>query len=213
MTPFEVWKKNKGRCDLRKYTRKFEENFKVKSSLTEVGNVYAISYRANYENQTDKHHITPVILSFGRFLDDNGTKYVRGLNLLYLKTNEAIDILNEVYAIIKKPADKRVPAILKIHSKYMTRFPYAFKNFEERRILTTGIVNEEEWGMIPLLHKHLFGTFNAVALNEDFQKEIKNPKIKPKKVKEQKLEEEEEFETIELDDDLDDDFVVNLDTD
>ena len=54
--------------------------------------------------------------------------------------------------------------------------PYAFKNYEERRIMGICEINQEEWGMIPLLRDYLYGTFNPTALNEDFQKEIKKPK-------------------------------------
>ena len=210
MTPIQTWKANNWKSNIRNYTRLFEQKFKIKAKgITVVGKVYAMKYSINYLYETDKHHVTPIILSFGRFIDDNGIKYVRGLNLLYLKTNEIIDILEDSYKLLKYDDDKRIEPLLKIHSKYMIRFPYAFKNFEEKRIVCFSEVNQDEWGMIPLLHKNLWGTFNAVALNEDFQKEnsVINKKTKSKQI------DQIEEETIEeeLYDEYDEDDIVDLD--
>jgi hypothetical protein len=212
MTPLQTWKANNWKSDLRKYTRLFEQKFKHKSKgITTVGKVYAMRYSTSFIYETDKHHVTPVILSFGRFSDDNGVKYVRGLNLLYLKTNEIIDILEDSYKLLKYDDDKRIEPLLKIHSKYMIRFPYAFKNFEERRITCFSEVDECEWGMIPLLQKNLWGTFNPVALNEDFQKEntitTKKTKSKPINQIEEETEEEDLYEY-----EYDDDDIVDLDS-
>ena len=79
--------------------------------------------------------------------------------------------------------------MIKLHEKYIRVYPYLFKNFEERRILTQEEVVTEDWGMLPLLHRNLWGTFNPVALNEAFQEENKvvsgNIKRKPKQIKEE----------------------------
>lgn len=201
MKPTEIWRKNNWRYDLRKYTRDFEKKFKtkrVKGQISEAGKVYAISYRGNSEFQTDKHHVTPLIISFGRFKDDEGGIYVRGLNLLFLKTHQILEILEDAFAFQKQKPDDRASSMIKLHEKYIRIYPYLFKNFEEKRILTQEEVESEEWGMIPLLHKHLWGTFNSVALDEAFQEENKatktNIKKKPKKVKENPVEEKQTTE-------------------
>jgi hypothetical protein len=201
MKPIEIWKKNNWRFDLRKYTREFEKKFKtkrVKNQISEAGKVYAISYRGNSEFQTDKHHVTPLIISFGRFKDDEGGIYVRGLNLLFLKTHQVLEILEDIFAFQKQKPDERATSMIKLHEKYIRIYPYLFKNFEEKRILTQEEIGCEEWGMIPLLHKHLWGTFNAVALDEAFQEENKamknDTKKKPKKVKENLTEEKQPTE-------------------
>jgi hypothetical protein len=197
MTPYKTWKANKGRIDLRKFTREFESKFKVKSKIENLpGEIYAFRYFQNAIYETDKHHITPIIMSFGRFRDENdGHVYVRGLNLLYLKTSEMIEVLEEAHNFLKLDHDSRVEPLLSFHKKLMKRFSYSFKNFEEKRILSGEFVDASDWGMIPLLQKNLWGTFNPVALNEDFQKEMKSPK-RMKKVKRSTEQEDLEAEDL-----------------
>jgi len=214
MTPFQYWKKNNFKPTLRKLTREFSERFKVKSSsITEVGKIYAITYSTDYSIPTDKHHVTPVILSFGRFLDDNGNKYVRAVNLLYLSTKQQVELLEECYSLLKYKPGERVQQILKLHQKYMMVYPYAFKNFEERRIRSTSEVIGEDWGTVTVIQRYLLGNFNAVALNEDFQKEIKSPpdrRRKPKKAQEQP---EDEIEDEIEDGDFIEGDLIDLDID
>ena len=176
----KTWKKNKWRSDLRKYTREFEKKFKGEVVCTEVGRVYAGIYRDS-KYPTDKHHFTPIFLSFGRFRDEDGIKYVRGVNLLYLNTTQCIEILEETHRFLKMKPDARVPHMLKVHEKFMKIFPYAFKNFEEKKIFRVSEVDKEEWGIIPLLKKNLWGNFNPVALNEDFRKENQDRRRVPRK--------------------------------
>jgi hypothetical protein len=189
MKPTETWRKNNWRYDLRKYTRVFEEKFKVKreKNVSEAGKVYAITYKISSDFLTDKHHVTPVIVSFGRFRDEEGKTYVRGLNLLFLKTHQCLEILEDAHRFFSYKPDRRAEEMIKLHEKYIKIYPYLFKNFEERRILTQSEVTSEDWGMIPLLHKNLWGTFNSVALDESFQEENKsisrNIKKRPKPVK------------------------------
>lgn len=173
MLPFETWKKNKWKSNIRKYTLEFEKKFKSKFSLTEVGKMYAVTYKVDSSVPTDKFHLTPVMLSFGRFHDEDGAKYVRGLNLLFLNTRELLQVLEDFYPFMNNAPDSRVQPILKLHEKYMKKFPYVFKNFAERKIVSVNEVDVEEWGMVPLLHKYLWGTFNAIALDEAFQAENK----------------------------------------
>jgi len=173
MKPLETWRKNKWRSDLRKFTREFEKKFKVKkNSLTESGKIYALTYRVSSSFPTDKHHFTPLILSFGRFRGDDDQVYVRGLNLLFLKTHQVLEILEDASSTSGKP-DEVATTMIKLHEKYIRIYPYLFKNFEERRILSSEEVSREDWGMIPLLQKNLWGTFNASALDKDFQLESK----------------------------------------
>lgn len=217
-TPLHVWKKNKSRSDLRKYTRIFESKFRANSwdkpnnIVSEVGKVYAIQYKTNNSYLTDKHHVTPVIFSFGRFRDESGRTSVRGLNLLYLSTHEAIVFLEKAHVFLEKKPDERVAGILKLHKECIEKYPYAFKNLEERRILTINEVDGTEWGMIPLLHKHLMGNFNSSALKLDFLEENKFTLVQHKK-KEKKPEKEIIEDTVsmemtegEIDFDLDDDI-------
>jgi hypothetical protein len=214
MSPYTVWRKNNWRFDLRKYTRTFESKFKTKNlQITEPGKLYAITYKTSFLLETDKHHVTPIILSFGRFKDEEGRSYVRGLNLLFMKANESLEILEESYKFIDKKPDERVKHILKLHEKYIKKYPYMFKNFEEKRILTVSEVESTEWGMIPLLHKNLWGVFNPAALNEDFQLEFKEDRKKPKKRRPEKLNKQEE-ETVEedlIDTYTDEEGIVDLD--
>jgi hypothetical protein len=201
MTPTQVWKANKWRIDLRKYTREFSKKFESTKKLqVSPGNVYTAKYGMDSAFLTDKHHFTPLIISFGRFRDDEGKSYIRGINLFYLKTSQKLEILDEIHNYNKLSIVKRVSPIIRIHEKWMKIVPYAFKNFEERRIIGIDEVHVDEWGMIPLLKENVLGNFNTTALNEDFQEETK---ILPKKVVSKKasssnkpLSEEEENEVL-----------------
>ncbi len=198
MTPYETWKKNKGRIDLRKWTRSFESHFKRKGvELALPSNIYAMTYRVDSIFETDKHHVTPIILSFGRFKDDEGFTYTRGVNLLYLRNEQMIELMEEVHKLHKFPIGQRVKPLIKIHDKWMAIVPFAFKNFEERRITSSSHVNEDEWGMIPLLYKSLWGNFNATALNESFQAENKKKPIREMKKKVEMEKPEENIDTME----------------
>ena len=127
-----------------------------------------------------------------------------------LKPHQALEILEDVYNIHHLKPDNRAIEMIKIHEKYIKIYPYIFKNFEEKRVINCSEILIEEWGMIPLLHKYLWGTFNPVALNEDFQKESslqgKKVKKKIKKVQEEVKKEVEEYEEV-FSDDSQDDFV------
>ena len=215
MRPLETWRKNNWRSDLRKYTKAFESKFKSKDRLvTEAGKVYAITYRTLENFPTDKHHVTPIFLSFGRFKDDEGRIYVRGLNLLFLRTDQCIEVLENSYNHVKEKADSRAVNSIKVHEKFISVFPYAFKNFEEKRILSVSEVSSEDWGMIPLLHKYIWGTFNPVALNESFQEENKIEKTikkkKPRGLNSEKKEDVIEEELLESDY-LNEEGLVDLD--
>lgn len=202
MKPFDYWKKNKSRSDLRKVTREFEKNFKIKSKCKiEPGKVYALTYLTDGSIPTDKYHVTPIIISMGNFLDENGVECTRGINLLFLNAKECIDIFEDFYRFSDKPIQKRAINTVQLHDKYNKIFPWVFKNFNSTRIRTAVEIKPEEWGLIPCLHKYLFGNFNLSALNEDFQKEIKiRKKFKPvTKEKEKKKEETLEEETVEED--------------
>lgn len=184
MTPHQTWKANKWRIDLRKYTRSFQKKFESKTKLfVYPGDVYAAKYLTDPDIITDKYHFTPVFISFGRFRDDEGMTYTRALNLMYLRNEQKIEILEEVFKHHSKRPSDRVAPIIQIHEKWMRIAPYAFKNLEERRVIGIEKINEDEWGMIPLLKTDLIGTFNSSLLNEDFQKENKAPKEKIKKKK------------------------------
>jgi hypothetical protein len=184
MTPHQTWKANKWRIDLRQYTRSFQKKFESRSKVfVHPGDVYAAKYLTDPDILTDKYHFTPVFISFGRFRDDEGMTYTRSLNLMYLRNEQKIEILEEVFKHHSKTPANRVEPIIQIHEKWMRISPYAFKNLEERRVLGIEQINEEEWGMIPLLKTDLIGTFNSSLLNEDFQKENKVPKEKKKKKK------------------------------
>lgn len=202
MTPYQTWKKNRARSDLRKLTRDFEKNFKIKSKCTfEPGKVYAITYTTDNSIPTDKHHVTPIILCLGSFRDENGHVNVRGINILYLNTKQSLEILDDCYLHIEKTATERVLPIVKIHDKFMKVFPWTFKNYVSHRIKTSIEIQPQEWGMIPLLYKYLFGNFNATALNEDFQHEnrtIKKIEKQVPKEKQKEIEEEEEIVTEDL---------------
>lgn len=218
MKPTETWRKNNWRYDLRKYTRAFEENFKKKreKNISEAGKVYSITYKTSSEYLTDKHHVTPVMISFGRFKDEEGKTYVRGLNLLFLKVHQCLEILEDAYRFHALNPDKRAEQMIKLHEKYIKVYPYLFKNFEEKRILTQDEVEVNEWGMIPLLQKHLWGIFNPVALNEAFQEENKvvsdNIKRKPKQIKEKEnSEKQEEFYENLISEEVEDGRPVDLD--
>lgn len=175
MTPTKTWKANRWRFDLRKYTRDFQKKFESgkKKTPMEVGNLYALSYLVDSAYPTDKHHFTPLALSFGRFTDDELGKHTRAVNLFYLSNSQVLEILEDFHKHLSLPPDARALQIIKLHEKYLKVFPYAFKNFEERRVRSQEEISALEWGMIPLLKKHLLGNFNPSALNEDFQLENK----------------------------------------
>lgn len=203
MTPYETWKRNKWRPDLRKCTREFEKNFKIKTKCQfEPGKVYAITYTTDSNFPTDKWHVTPVILSLGNFRDDDGHVNVRGVNLFYLTTRQSIDILDDSYPYVTKKAGARVLPIVKVHDKYLQVFPWAYKNFIDLRIRTSIEIDPEEWGMIPLLHKYLIGNFNPVGLNDDFQLEIKKKPRRFFNQEKKKTEEVDEEEKLEIYEDL-----------
>lgn len=182
MKPTQVWKQNKGRSDLRKFTREFQKKFKGKKPLKmEPGKVYAVQYRVDSIFPTDKHHFTPLIVSFGRFRD--GSTHTRGVNLFYLTIPQQLELLEDVHRFHSLKATDRAIEIFKLHSKYMRIFPFAFKNLEELRTLHVTEILAEEWGMIPLLHSHLLGNFNKSALDADFQLENREWKTITKKKK------------------------------
>jgi hypothetical protein len=199
MRPLETWKKNKWRIDLRTYTRSFQKNFEAREKVkVSPGEVYAAKYLTDPGIITDKYHFTPVFVSFGRFRDDEGMTYTRSINLMYLRNEQKIELLEDIYQHHHKTPEQRVEPIIQIHEKWMRIAPYAFKNLEERRITGISKVSIEEWGMIPLLKEELLGTFNSSLLNEDFQKENKAPVEKKKKKQKpvQKSLIEEEVETV-----------------
>jgi hypothetical protein len=187
MTPYSSWKKNKGRVDLRSYTREFQKKFSTaspKKRNLEAGKLYAVKYLTDSVYPTDKHHFSPLFLSFGRFMDDEIGKHSRGVNLFYLTVSQSLEILEDFFRLINLNPNDRAVEVLKLHSKYLKIFPYAFKNLEERRILNFSEIDSSEWGMVPLLHKYLIGNFNSTALDKDFQLENKElPKITKKRKK------------------------------
>ena len=134
------------------------------------------------------------------------------MNLFFLRNEQKLEILEEVYAFSKMKPDDRVAPLIKVHEKWMKIAPFAFKNFEERRIMGISEVCTAEWGMIPLLRDYLFGTFNPVALNEDFQKENSQKNSLKRKQKQEvstpeKIEEETVSDTpVTVDFDFDDDI-------
>jgi hypothetical protein len=187
-SPFYVWKKNKSRLDLRLYTRMFEKNFKVTNKnikVSEVGKIYAAYYKS--ENKiTDKHHVTPLFISFGRFKDGAITR-VRGLNLFYLSVSDIIDITQKVYNLSSNKPDDLAIEMIKIHKECIKKYPYAFKNFKESNITVINIIDSSEWGMIPLLYKYLYGNFNISALSRDYEKENIIIEPREKKSKQEKI--------------------------
>ena len=173
-TPYGIWKSNKWRVDMRQYTRKFQQKFKERKRVTmETGKVYAVKYTVDNVCPTDKHHFTPLILSFGRFLDENNVVNVRAVNLFYLDTTNVLRILQDTHKYMGKKLQGRILPMVNVHDRYMEIFPWAFKNFLEHRICSSMEVDVDEWGMIPLLKKELMGNFNPCALMEDFKKEKK----------------------------------------
>lgn len=200
MRPLETWKKNKWRIDLRNYTRSFQKNFEAREKIkVSPGEVYAAKYLTDPGILTDKYHFTPVFVSFGRFRDDEGMTYTRAINLMYLRNEQKIELLEDVFKHHHKTLDQRVAPIIQIHEKWMRIAPYSFKNLEERRILGISQIATDEWGMIPLLREELLGTFNSSLLNEDFQKENKVPVEKKKKKKQKPVQDsliEDEVETV-----------------
>ena len=197
MTPYQTWNANKGRVNLRLYTREFQKKFVSKTTkLSEVSNVYAMSYKMNSEKPTDKHHVMPIIMSFGRFRNYNETTCVRGLNLMFLSNSEIINLMEKVYSFMKFKPDERVAGMIKLHEECMMKFPYAFHNFEEQHIAVLNEIDKEEWGMIPLLHRHLFGNFNTTALKKDYLTEHAKPVILKRKPKVKKEQTKPEVETV-----------------
>jgi hypothetical protein len=184
LSPREVWRKNMHRADLRSFTREFQKLFSLKEKTVVLpGSLYAATYSGG-KFPTDKHHATPLFLSFGRFKDDDGKIHTRGINLLYLKTEQQLEILEEATNHYSKKPDNRVAPMIKLHEKWMKIVPYAFKNFEDSRIVGLSEVENFDWGMVPLLQKYLLGNFNAEALNEDFQEEhLPKPEKKKKEKK------------------------------
>jgi hypothetical protein len=184
MNPVQTWKSNKWRSDLRKFTQDFiKEHFSESSSGNELGKLYAINYRTDSSIPTDKHHVSSIVLSFGKFKDDEGHVYMRSINLLYLKDFQILEILQAAWKNLKlKPAQRIAPTI-SLHEEIMKIHPFCFKNFQDNRIITIHEVESEQWGMIPLLKRHLLGNFNAEALNEDFQAENRVKRTLPKKKK------------------------------
>jgi hypothetical protein len=193
MNPTKIWKANKWRVDLRGFTREFQQKFNVKEKINiNPGTIYACKYMVDRSIPTDKHHFTPLIISFGRFKDDNGKTHIRGINLFYLRTDQKLEIMDETFKYNSLKPDARVAPMIKIHEKWMKIAPYAFKNLEERRILGISEVDSNDWGMLPLLKDHLLGNFNVNALNEDFKEEIANPPSKLDKKKDTPIKPEEE---------------------
>jgi len=211
MNPYECWKKNKGRVDLRKYTRDFQKNFNAKPSkkLLEAGKLYTVKYLTDSVYPTDKHHFTPLFLSFGRFRDEILGTHSRGVNLFYLTVTQQLEILEDFQrAVFSKNSTVEV---LKLHSKYLRIFPYAFKNLEERRILCFEEVDVKEWGMMPLLHRYLLGNFNSSALDKDFQLENKfSQEITKKRKKKINTIKEENREEEKIEEILEDDTIDNF---
>jgi hypothetical protein len=183
MKPSKVWQENRFRIDLRQETRKFEKRFKLKSkSVIEPGKVYAMRYLPDNNIITDKFHITPVILALGHYVND-GRIYVKGINIFYLSTQHALNVLEDAFlSITKKPITRNLH-INTIHDKYINTLDYNYKNFDVDRIVSYSEIEPEIWGLIPLLHKNLFGNFNIEALIKDYKKENKVVKKQPRKIK------------------------------
>lgn len=200
-SPVVTWRKNKWRPDFRKRTREFQKKFESRKTITALpGSVYATKYKGEISVPTDKHHFTPVIVSFGRFRSGSIT-FLRGLNLLFLRKDQQLEILEAVHKIHHLDPDARVAPLLRIHETWMRIVPYAFKDFDERRLITVEEIMNEEWGTIPLLHTHLFGTFNSSALNEDFRRESAENRKRPVSSREKQVTEEKEKpeETVSVD--------------
>lgn len=210
--PLSVWRNNKHRLDLRKYTREFQKKFESKTPLKIYpGEIYTAKYLTDSSILTDKYHYTPIFATFGRFRDDYGYSYIRTLNLLYLSNDHKIQLLEDLYKQLKIKDTERAIHNIQIHEKWMKITPWCFKNIEERRIIGISLVEHNEWGMIPLLKDSLLGNFNAILLNEDFKKENK---ISIKKTKNNiptktLIEEDEKQETYE--EFLNDEGIIDLD--
>lgn len=183
MDPRTLWKEKKAGMGLRKYTRDFEKRFREKSNdVLEVGKVYALRYSTDPGFPTDKHHVTPVIISLGNFVNENGNVCVRGANLLYLTTETILRILEKAYRVHSLRESNRVAPIVMLHEAILEEIPFVIKDFELHRIKISSEIPVEEWGMIPLLRKDLWGTFNPAALMEDVKRENrKRPEILRKK--------------------------------
>jgi len=209
-SPLEIWKTNKWRLDFRKYTRDLQKLLEKSSSLSTIpGELYFSFYETRSEILTDKHHVTPLFLSFGRFRNDDDKIYVRGINIFYLSNSQKLEILEDFHSVYSLSPDSRIPRIIKLHEKWMKISPFSIKNFEEKRLRKILEIKNSEWGFMPLLKFHLLGNFNSVSLNEDFQKENFEKKKPTKKKK--SLNSPKEYETEVITEELVEGDYVDID--
>ena len=183
----KTYNDNKSRIDLRKYTREFQKTLKNKFSKNEMydtGNIYLISYNVDSSILTEKYHFTPLIVSFGRFKDEEKT-YIRGINILFLEKAARLELLNDIYTCTRYKKDEQLRSLIAIHEKWNKAFPHLFINLEQRRILSGKLIEMKDWGMIPLVKSELFGSFHSSLLEKDFNKQYRTPDIK-RKIKEKK---------------------------
>ena len=175
LSPYKIWKQNKHRTDMRKITREFQQLFKTKLEKQcdfIPSNVYGFTYLTDPSIPTDKHNFTPLIVSFGRFKDESMT-YVRGLNLFFLRNEQKIELLEDIFKHSNLNLYKKTVENIKLHEKWIRILPWAFKNYDCKRVLTLSEIPCTEWGLVPLLHQNLIGNFNPKALEESFQEENK----------------------------------------
>lgn len=199
--PLKTFTKNKTNLDLRNYTRNFSLLKPFKKEKFEVGQVYYVYYPTN-ESLTDKWHQISVVYCLGRYHID-GVTFARNLNLLYLPIYNQLDVLEKAHYILEKSKSINylVYQTLKMHEQIQnTQMSCAIKDFKESKVTYCRKVAREEWGMIPLLKKELFGNLSATGLMESFEAENRKPVVilrEKKKVKEKEVEWSDEIDNEE----------------
>lgn len=205
LDPMKVYQQNKTRLDLRQYTREFMKVKPYRKDVFEAGQIYYVYYPVK-ENLTDKWHNIAVVYCLGRYIDVNGISRARCINMLYMPTYEQLKMLQEGYTVLQKSknVNQLVYGTVMMHERLQVgQFQCAIKDFTEGQVSFCRKVNREDWGMLPLLKKELFGNLSYSGLQESFNAECKKPivivtkkdkKKKPPIVNEEKFDEDEENE-------------------
>lgn len=160
----------------------------------EEGEVYCMKYTSKlYE--TDKWHTLSLV-----YITEVKGGLFTGINLLYLNPAVTLNLL----ANAEKVKNLKESVFYRQLLTEAESFPIscAKKTFVHRYLNAAIKVKREDWGLVPLVEKGLFGNLNVEALVEDWKREAEEFKH-PKKRKRAKIAQKESTEPeVQLIDDL-----------
>lgn len=193
-----VYKKYRISSERRKFTGSLLTTLqRLSLRKIEEGEVYCLKY-VSHESLTDKWHTLSVV-----YVTEVNGQHVKGINLLYLNPSITLNILTEAEKVKK---DLKNSVFYKQLLEEFDSQPLACvtKTFSTHRILSAFQLRREDWGMVPIIEKGMFGNLNVIALQEDWKREEEQiPEVKKKKKKKKALKKAYTEEVIEVEEDFD----------